>query len=287
MIPPFQYSLPKTLSEACQLLWDASGRAKVIAGGTDLVISLRNGGLTPSCLVDLTHLKELRGIEVSNGGLSIGAAVSHSEIASSPTVRQFAGILSEAASQIGSPQIRNLGTLGGNIVNASPAADTLPPLLVLEAVGRVVSLKGERDVPVSRLLLGPYRTALQPYEILTRISFKKIPEGMRWVFIRLARREAMAIARMSLALLLRMDGGRIEEVRIAPGAVLPHPDRLIEVEEFLKGKTPEEALLKEASKKVSEAVIRRSGIRPSTSYKAPVLEALFLRAMREVLQKDS
>lgn len=286
MIPPFNYSVPRTLSEACQLLIDDPEKTKVIAGGTDLVISLRKGELTPSSLVDISHLKELQGIEESNDMISIGAAVSHADIASSPILRRYGGILSEAAGQIGSPQIRNLGTLGGNIVNASPAADSLPPLLVFEAAGKLISIEGERVVPVSRLIVGPYRTALKPHEILTRISFKKIPKGMKGVFIRLARREAMAIARMSLALLLQVEGNRIQEVRIAPGAVFPSPQRLTEVEDFLKGRFPDEDLLKEASKMVSEAMIRRSGIRPSTSYKEPVIEALFIRAMKEALRKD-
>jgi len=285
MISPFDYKTPKTLQEACQLLWEACGKAKVIAGGTDLVIDLRNGDQNPQLLMDITNLKELRGIEESDGTLSIGAAVSHSEIASSPLVRQYGDVLSDAASEIGSPQIRNLGTIGGNIVNASPAADTLPPLLVLDATGKVASQEGEREVPVAQLIKGPYETTLQPHEILVRITFKKVPKNMKGCFVRLARREAMAIARMSMALLIQMQEGQVKDIRIAPGAVLPMPQRLEEVEEFLKGRFPDVELLRVASRKVSETMIRRSGIRPSTSYKAPVVEALFVRAMRMALEE--
>ena len=285
MISPFDYKTPKTLQEACQLLWEACGKAKVIAGGTDLVIGLRNGDQNPQVLMDITNLKELRGIEESDGTLSIGAAVSHSEIASSPLVRQYGNVLSDAASEIGSPQIRNLGTIGGNIVNASPAADTLPPLLVLDAIGKVASQEGEREVPVAQLIKGPYETILKPHEILVRITFKKLPKNMKGCFVRLARREAMAIARMSVALLIQMQEGQVKDIRIAPGAVLPTPQRLEEVEEFLKGRFPDGELLRVASRKVSETMIRRSGIRPSTSYKAPVVEALFVRAMRMALEE--
>lgn len=285
MIPPFDYKTPKTLQEACHLLWEACGKAKVIAGGTDLVIGLRNGDQNPQLLMDITNLKELRGIEESYGTLSIGAAVSHSEIASSPLVRQYGNVLSDAASEIGSPQIRNLGTIGGNIVNASPAADTLPPLLVLDATGKVASQEGEREVPVAQLIKGPYETTLQPHEILVRITFKKLPKNMKGCFVRLARREAMAIARMSVALLIQMQEGQVKDIRIAPGAVLPTPQRLEGVEEFLKGRFPDGELLRAASRKVSETMIRRSGIRPSTSYKAPVVEALFVRAMRMALEE--
>jgi len=283
MIPPFDYKTPKTLQEACDFLSEADGKAKVIAGGTDLVIRLRQGEQSPPLLIDIAHLKELRGIEESDGVLSIGAAVSHSEIASSPLIRQYADVLSDAAAKVGSPQIRNLGTIGGNIVNASPAADSLPPLLILNAAGTVVSRKGEREVSVADLIRGPYETALQPHEILARISFKKLSPDMRTGFVRLARREAMAIARMSVALLVRMEEGAIREIRIAPGAVLPVPQRLEEVEKCLMGKAPDEALFMAASRKVSEAMINRSGVRPSTSYKAPVVEALFVRAMRLAL----
>jgi len=285
MISPLDYKTPKTLQEACQLLWEACGKAKVIAGGTDLVIGLRNGDQNPQLLMDITNLKELRGIEESDGTLSIGAAVSHSEIASSPLVRQYGNVLSNAASEIGSPQIRNLGTIGGNIVNASPAADTLPPLLVLDATGKVASQEGEREVPVAQLIKGPYETTLQPHEILVRITFKKLPKNMKGCFVRLARREAMAIARMSVALLIQMQEGQVKDIRIAPGAVLPTPQRLEEVEEFLKGRFPDGELLRVASRKVSETMIRRSGIRPSTSYKAPVVEALFVRAMKMALEE--
>ena len=287
MIPPFYYKTPKTLDEACHLLWAMSGKAKIIAGGTDLVIGLRNGDLNPQCLIDITKIEELQRIEEKNGTISIGAAVTHSEIASSPLLKKFGKILSEAASEIGSPQIRNLGTIGGNIINASPAADTIPPLMVLDAVGKVVSKEGEREVPLGQLFKGAYETNLKPYEILVQIKFEKLPSVVKESFVRLARREAMAIARMSVAIVLQMEKGRgrIEDIRIALGAVTPTPQRMSDAEAYLKGKHHEEVLLKMASKKVSEAVIHRSGIRPSTSYKAPVIEAIFIRAMRKALEE--
>ncbi len=285
MILPFDYQTPKTLKEACRLLGEAKGKAKVIAGGTDLVIRLRNEEEKPDLLVDVTCLEELKGIEESDGTLSIGATVTHSEISDSSIVKRYGSVLAKAASQIGSPQIRNLGTIGGNIINASPAADTLPALMVLNAVGRVVSSESEREVPVRQLLESPYKSALKPDELLVRIQFKKLSQDTCCSFHRLARREAMAIARMSLALLFRMRDGNISDFRFSPGAVLPVPDRLEEVETFLEGRSPEEDLLRAAACKVSEAIVKRSGIRPSTSYKAPVIEALFLRAMREAMQQ--
>jgi CO/xanthine dehydrogenase FAD-binding subunit len=288
MIPPFDYKIPKTLREACDLLWEARGKVRLIAGGTDLVVGLRNGDHTPRCLIDITRIEELRKIDEKDGIVLIGAATTHSEIAASPLVRRYGKVLSEAAFEIGSPQIRNLGTIGGNIVNASPAADTLPPLMVLEAAGRVVSKEGDKEVPLSQLFKGPYETNLKPYEILVEVTFKKLSPGMKSSFIRLARREAMAIARMSVAVVLHMEEGkgRIEDVRISVGSVTPTPQRMSDAEAILKGESLNEELLKMASKKVSEAMIQRSGVRPSTSYKKPVIEALFMRAMRNSLKEE-
>jgi CO/xanthine dehydrogenase FAD-binding subunit len=284
MLHPFDYRIPATLGEACDLLWDFREEGKIIAGGTDLVIELRKGDLRPRCLIDITRIETLRKIEDRGSSISIGAGVTHSELASSPLIRQFGKVLSEAASWIGSPQVRNLGTLGGNIVNASPAADTLPPLMVLDAVGKIVSKEGERDIPFPQLFRRPYETILKPHEILARVHFPKLPLTIKNSFIRLARREAMAVARMSVAVIVRLERGRFEDVRISIGSVTPTPRRMSEAEGVLKGRAPDEEGLKLAAHRVSETMIRQSGMRPSTSYKKPVIETLLLRAMRGALE---
>ena len=287
MIPPFDYKIPKTLQEACDLLWQAEGKAKIIAGGTDLVIGLRNGDQKPPFIIDITRIEELRKIEEKNGTVSVGAAVTHSEITSSSLVKKYGKVLSDATSEIGSPQIRNIGTIGGNIINASPAADTVPVLIVLDAVGRVASKEGEKEIPLVQLFKGPYETNLKPHEILVQVQFKKLSSGVRSSFVRLARREAMAIARMSMAIILQMEKGkdRIEDIRVSAGSITPTPQRMSDAEVILRGKSPDAELLKMASKKVSEIMVHQSGIRPSTSYKRPVVEALFIRAMRKVLEE--
>ena len=284
MIPPFEYKIPKTIEEACDLLWKAEGKTRIIAGGTDLVIGLRNGNHNPHLLIDITRIEELRKIEEINGSVSIGAAATHSEIAFASLVKKYGKVLSDAASEIGSPQIRNLGTIGGNIVNASPAADTLPPLMVLNATGKVVSEQGERQVPLSQLFMGPYKTKLKPHELLVQIIFPKLSSEVRSSFVRLARRDAMAIARMSVAVILQIEKNRIEDIRISVGSVTPTPQRMSEAEFLLKGESPDEELLRKATLKISETMIQQSGIRPSTFYKRPVVEALFMRAMRKALE---
>jgi len=285
MIPRFDYKIPRTLEEACNLLWEFRETARIIAGGTDLVISLRNGDLRPRCLIDITRLEELREIEERDGMIFVGAGVTHSEVVSSPLVARYGKLLSEAACKIGSPQIRNLGTLGGNIVNASPAADTLPPLMVLDAVGKVISKQGEKEVPLRQLFNRPYETSLKPYEILTQVRFPKLPSSARSSFIRLARREAMAIARMSVAVILQFEKGLIEDIRISVGSVTPTPGRMSDAEAVLKGKLPNEEGVQVAARKVSETMIRQSGIRPSAAYKRPVVEALVIRAIRKAIEE--
>jgi CO/xanthine dehydrogenase FAD-binding subunit len=284
MIPSFDYKTPSTIQEAIELLWQAEGKAKIIAGGTDLVIGLRNGDQKPQTLIDISKIAELQKIEERNGTIRIGAAVTHSEIASSSLLKRYGKVLSDAASEIGSPQVRNLGTVGGNIINASPAADTIPPLIVLNATGRVVSKEGDRQLPLDQFFKGPYETSLKPHELLTQITFQKLPSDIRSSFVRLARRDAMAIARMSVAIVLQIEKNRIGEVRIAIGSVTPTPQRMTEAETFLRGKSPDEESLQKASLKITETMIHQSGIRPSTSYKKPVVEALFIRAMRKALE---
>jgi CO/xanthine dehydrogenase FAD-binding subunit len=273
------------LTEACRLLGEWGPRGKIIAGGTDLVVSLRKGEAQPQILIDITRIPELRRIEEAGGKIRVGAAVTHGEIASSKLIQQYGKVLSDAASWVGSPQIRNLGTIGGNIVNASPAADTLPALMVLEATGRVLSPGTDREVPLCELLRGPYQSTLIPVELLAQVSFPKLSSDFRTGFIRLARRAAMAISRMSVAVALRMVQGedRIDEARISAGAVMPTPRRMSEAESILRGKTPDEETMKKAAQCISGIMVRRSGVRPSTAYKAPVVEALFLRCMRQAL----
>lgn len=272
------------MKEACELLWEFREEAKIIAGGTDLVIGLRSGDLKPRVLIDITGIEELRKIEERDGMIWIGAGVTHHEIASSPLVRKYGGVLVEAACWIGSPQIRNLGTVGGNIVNASPAADTVPPLMAMNATVRVVSREGEREVALDRLFCRPYESNLEPHEILAQVKFPKLSSTARSSYIRLARRGAMAIARMSVAVVFESEQGRVEDLRISIGSVTPTPQRMSEAEAVLEGRSPDEEGLRLAAHQISKRMIRQSGVRPSTSYKKPVVEALFIRAMRKALE---
>lgn len=268
MLPPFNYHRPASLAEALTLLSTLPEPKKVLAGGTDLVPALRRGDLSPAHVVSLKQLSELKKIELENGHLRIGALVNFSELAESPLFKGPYSLVAEAALQVGGPQIRNQGTVGGNIVNASPAGDLLPALLALEARVRLCREGGERIMPLDEFLKGSGRTSLAPEEILVEVIFPTLPEGAASSFVKLGRRNSLAISRISLAVILVLNaGGDIEEARLAMGAVAPKPIRVPLAETLLQGRRPSPALLEEAIAAASETVAASLGSRASAPYK--------------------
>jgi CO/xanthine dehydrogenase FAD-binding subunit len=281
----FRFINPQSLVEALEYLNQYGKEAKIIAGGTDLLIQLRNeddkiAGV--KFLVNIDSLPNLRQIKIDEDYISIGTLVNHAEIASSELIWAKVSFLSKAASVIGSPQIRNRGTIGGNLINASPAADTVPVMIALDAVVILQSLTGSRKLPVRDLFLRPYETCIRHDEILTEIKFKCLPEGSKTSFLKIGRRNALVIARLNIAVSLKTDEkGIVEDIRIAPGSVMPIPCRAIEAEKLLIGQTPNEEIINHASKKVADTMVEKSGIRASTIYKKPVIEAITRRAIWE------
>ena len=240
----FRFINPQSLVEALEYLNQYGKEAKIIAGGTDLLIQLRNedhklAGV--KFLVNLDSLPNLRQIKIDEDYISIGALVNHADIASSKLIWAKVSFLSKAASMIGSPQIRNRGTIGGNLINASPAADTVPVIIALDADVILQSLTGSRKLSIRELFLKPYETCIRYDEILTEIKFRCLPEGSKTRFLKIGRRNALVIARLNLAVSLKTDEkGIVEDIRIAPGSVMPLPCRVIEAEKLLIGQTPNE-----------------------------------------------
>lgn len=279
MMKPFAYSACSSLEEACALLAGAPG--KVLAGGTDLLIELRRPGTSaPGSLVDISRIESLRGIEAVDGAVQIGPLTTHAQVARSALLHTAAGLLATAAGSVGSPQIRNRGTIGGNIMNAAACADTVPALTALEARLVLASTQGERIVPIERFFKEPYVTVARPDEILTRIAFSPLPPGTRGAFIKLGRRNAVAIARLSVAAVVTCEsGGRITGARIVPGAAMPVWSRVPGAETMLIGEYPSSSLFASAGRATAEAMIRMTGRRWSTEYKEPVLAVLVRRAL--------
>ena len=281
----FRFINPRSLVEALEYLNQYGKEAKIIAGGTDILVQLRNEDdkiAVVKYLVNIDSLLNLRHIKMDEDFISIGALVNHVEIASSKLILDKVNFLSQAALMIGSPQIRNRGTIGGNLINASPAADTIPVIIALDAVVILQSLTGSRKLPVRELFLKPYETCIRPDEILTEIKFKCLPEGSKTRFLKVGRRNALVIARLNIAVSLKTgEKGIIEDIRIAPGSVMPIPCRVIEAEKLLIGQTANEEIINRASKKVADTMVEKSGIRASTIYKKPVIEAITRRAIWE------
>ena len=287
MLQP-KYLQPNTLNDCLLALQEAAGSAMPYAGGTDVMIHLRERTehmRQVRLLVDLSALPELRGIALEDGKIRLGAMTTHSEAAASPLLGAHAPFLCDAASTVGSTQIRNTGTIGGNVCNGSPAADTVTPLVALDAQAVVRSLSGTRIVPVTALY-GRGGMTLAPGELVTEFLFDSYALWQT-AFLKLGRRKALAISRMNVAAALLIENNCITSARIAPGCVFRTPDRVRAAESSLLGQTPSKALFAQAGVLASEEMIQRTGVRWSTEYKKPVLEALVERALLKAAGIDT
>ena len=277
---PFDYYSPESVSDACELLGTLHN-AKLLAGGTDVLVELRKAtDDLPGSLVDISRIPSLKGIQESGGTIVIGPLTTHTEILLSPLIGNYAPLLQSAAAGIGSPQIRNRGTVGGNLMNAAACADTVPPLIALGASIRLQSTSGARELMLSDFFSKPYVTAARPGEILVEVRFPKLSPDARSSFIKLGRRNALSISRLSVAAILVKDhAGLITDARIVPGAALPKWQRVSEAEKSLIGKKPSRELFVEAGRMVAEVMISFTGRRWSTEYKEPVIAVLVRRAL--------
>ncbi len=280
---PIAYIPVTTVAEACSMLAEHGADASILAGGTDLLLKFRRpAAKTPKLIVDISRVAELRGIVERHGHIVIGPLVTHAELQGSDLLRRYAPLLASAAATIGAPQIRNRGTIGGNIMNAAACADTVPPLIALGAIVTLQSSAGARELSLSELFLQPYQTKANPDELLTAIHFPALGVTTRSAFIKLGRRNALSIARLSVAAILEMDeDGRIAGARIVPGAAFPIWRRVTAAEQILVGEKPSAELFAAAGRKVTEEMIRETGRRWSTEYKEPVLAVLVRRALEQ------
>jgi xanthine dehydrogenase iron-sulfur cluster and FAD-binding subunit A len=277
----FGYIAVQSVEETCSVLAEHGTDATILAGGTDLLVELRRPTTNvPRVVVDVSRVPELNGILESDGSLTVKPLTTHTQVQRSPLVRQFAPLLASAASSIGSPQIRNRGTIGGNIMNAAACADTVPPLVALGAVVMLQSKTGCRELSLADFFTKPYETKAKPDEVLVSIAFPKLSSERRSVFIKLGRRNALSISRLSVATILTIGkDGRIAEVRIVPGAAFPTWKRVTEAEEMLLGEKPSAKLFAAVGENVAGVMIKETGRRWSTEYKEPVIAVLVRRVL--------
>lgn len=285
----FNFIRPNNLDEACDLLVRYKDKAKIIAGGTDLIIALREEKLA-NCLeiiIDVSNLKELNYIKEEGKYIKIGSGVRHTEIAKNKLIKKYAPVLSMAASVVGSPQIRNRGTIVGNIITASPAADTIPALIVLDTMLVIKKGKEKREMFLKEIFEGPNKVNLKSDEIVCEIFFEKLPLDAKSNFTKLARRNAVDKARMNIAAIAQQDKDRlITDIRISVGSLTPIPERFKDAEDLLLGEIPTQDLIQKAGKKIAEEMINKSGYRWSTEYKEPVVKSLIGRVLNRVLEVE-
>jgi CO/xanthine dehydrogenase FAD-binding subunit len=279
----FDYVRADSLDHAIRLINDPAYKNRLLSGGTDLQVLLHYRPPAYTRVVDISLLPELKAISASGGEISLGAAVTFAEAIESDLLREAVPFLVEACQAVGSPQIRNLGTLGGNVANAAACADSLPVLVCLDAVAHLRGATGERRVPVTELVLGPNRTCIESGEILTLFTFSIPPAGTKTAFLKLGRRNALAISRLSLAAMGRLDAhDAIDLVRITPGAAVPQTVRFTQVEARLHGRQPSADLLHAAALQVAEVMISRAGWRWSSEYKSPAISSLAERTFVQI-----
>ena len=287
-LPPFDYVKPASLTEASRFLVEHAGEARPFMGGTDIFVRMRDGFVCPRTLVDVKHLPGMRDIQYNGGsGLTVGAAVTMNQVARHPDVQAHYPLLAEAANSVASYQLRNRATLGGNLCNASPAADTGPALLVLEGRLSLYSPNGEREVQATGFFLGPGQTVMQSGELMTAIHFPVPPGGCAGKYLKLGRNKAgdLAIAGVAVLGFPDQDVPSGYGFRIALASVAPVVLRAAAAEEVLANKPPGEDTFTLASEKATEAANPIDDVRASAAYRRAMVRNLTLRGLREVWEQ--
>lgn len=287
LLPKFKYLRPETLEEACSMLSQFNGKARVIAGGTDLMVNMKQKTDSPAYLVDISYFPGLNTIEYNEeDALKIGALCTHSDIESSSVIQGKFNILAQACRSIGSVQIRNLGTIGGNLCNASPSADSAPALLGLDAKVRIFGSAGENAVELAKFFTGPGETILKPNEILTGIDISTISPHSSAVYLKLSPRRAMDLAVVGVAIVLWLsaDGSICTDIRIALGAVAPIPIRAFKAEEIIRGQKLNNTLIDETARVAAEETKPITDLRGSVEYRKEMVKVLTRRGIRQVIE---
>ncbi len=282
MMTSTEYVKPNNQSDLHQVMAENGARATVIAGGTNLIPDMRHGEKSPELLIDISDMTELSYIREDNGSIVIGAATTIAEMATSPVLQDNSPILASAAKQLGNPLTRNRATLGGNLANASPCADTAPPLLALDAAVDILSPGGKtRQTPLSKFFQGYKFTDLVKGEVLTAIRFPKPKVSTKGGHTKIGLRNAASICVASIAVVLDMDGKTCRKARVAAGSVAPIPMRAIRVEKLLESKEITDVLLEECMTVVKEEISPISDIRGSLEYRSYVTAMILKRCIQQ------
>ncbi len=281
-----EFIAPKQTEEVLDLLSHWKGKAKLLAGGTNVCPDLRSGVPEPSLLIDLTRLKSLSYIREEREAIRIGSMTSLATLVSSNVIHGKVPILWEASRLLGNPLVRNRATIGGNLADASPAADLAVPLLALGAEVVIGKKRAKpRKVPIDCFFLGPNKTVLKKDELIEEVFFVKPGRGTFMAYQKLGLRNAMAISVISMAVVLEMEKGRCEKARVALGAVAPVPMRAYSVEKLLPGVAITETLINRCCEEIVNEVRPISDIRASSEYRKAMAPVLLGRLLGKVMRE--
>jgi CO/xanthine dehydrogenase FAD-binding subunit len=273
-IPNYQLVTPCSLEDALSRLANEPDVWKPFAGGTDLMVLLEAGKLTHRNYINIWRLDELRGIEVHDDHVTLGALTTYTDVQSHPVLRNEFPMLCQAASETGGLAIQNRGTLGGNIVNASPAADSPPALLAYDAELELVSTQGSRRLPYQGFHTGYKQMRIRPDELLTRIRLPRNTAGATHYYRKVGTRKAQAISKVCLAAVGRKNNGHIDDVRLAVGSVAPIVVRCVQTENALKDQKPDAATVKSAQASLLREISPIDDIRSTANYRLQVASNL-------------
>jgi xanthine dehydrogenase iron-sulfur cluster and FAD-binding subunit A len=281
------YYSVSSLTEAIKLLAEHKERARIIAGGTDILLEMEHGQRPKiDTLIDISRVAGLDHITLHGDEIYLGAMTTHNHVVGSSLLVNRALPLAQACWQVGAPQIRNRGTVVGNIITASPANDTIPPLLALGAAVILASVDGERTVPLADFYTGVRSTVMRSDELLTGITFPAMNENERGIFIKLGLRRAQAISIVNTAIILRFDGDTVVDARITLGSVAPTIIRTPVAEQFLQGKTLAKETISEAARLAELAASPIDDIRGTAAYRSEMIRVLVSRGLRALAAED-
>ncbi len=282
---PFEYRTPKNLKEVNATLKEFGGDAKLIAGGTALVIMMKQRLVRPTCLVSLRSVRGLNGIELKNGGIAIGGLATHREVEGSALIRRRLPMLAETYHHVATLRVRNMATVGGGLAHADPNQDPPPSLIALGATVKATSANGSRVIPLDEFFKDYYETVLEQDEIITEVMVPKLAPNTGAAYIKFLPRTADDYATVSAAAVLTLDKTRrtIADVRIALGSVGVTPIRAKEAEDMLRGQPLKADAFAAAGEKAKEAVDPVSDFRGSAGYKKDMAAVFVRRALEKAL----
>jgi CO/xanthine dehydrogenase FAD-binding subunit len=287
MLPSFDYHRVQTPSEAVELLTAHKGKAKVLAGGTDLILQMEWGRVFVQHLVSMRDVTALKYIRLQEETILLGANTTHGEVERSTLVKRELAALHDAVCKVGSAQVRNVGTVAGNICSAAPSADTAAPLLALSATVRVLGPRCERMIAMADFYRGPGRSVLEPDEVLLEIMIPRASAYSGSAYFKFAQRNAMDLALIGVAahVCTTPDKSHIKEARIALATAAPTPIRVYETEKLLQDRTVCEKTVNEAAIRASIEASPRSSFRSTSDYRREMIQVFVRRALLKALER--